>query len=117
MFQMIGYDPSHDAKHKGQSALGFEFDDVARKASIHALNEQIPRQIYAHNEGLSFGELFATTCNHSPASAAIYRESIGELIEEKVIEVVSSDGVKRRSGQQIKKDDQIVQPAQRGLFV
>lgn len=32
MFQMVGYDPDHDADHKGQNILGFEFDDVARKS-------------------------------------------------------------------------------------
>lgn len=116
MFQMVGYDPSHDAKHRGQSMLGFEFDDVARKASISALNEHIPRRVYANDEGVSFGVLFATTCNDSPASAAIYRESVGFLIEEKIIEVVSEDGVKRRSAQQIKPNDQIIAPQQRGLF-
>lgn len=116
MFQMVGYDPDHDSDHKNQNVLGFEFDDVARTASISALNEQIPKRVYANDEGVSFGILFATTCNDSPASAAIYRESVGFLIEEKVIEVVSEDGVKRRSAQQIKPNDQIIAPQQRGLF-
>ena len=117
MFQMVGYDPDLDAEYRGQSALGFEFDDVARKASVNALNEQIPRRVYANDEGLSFGVLFATTCNDSPATAEIYRESIGQLIEHKVIEVVSEDGIKRRSAQQIKPNDQIIAPQQRGLFM
>ena len=116
MFQMVGYDPDHDADHKNQNVLGFEFDDVARKASISALNRQIPKRVYANDEGVSFGILFATTCNDSPASAEIYRESVGFLIDEKVIEVVSEDGVKRRSAQQIKPNDQIIAPLQRGLF-
>lgn len=114
---MVGYDPDHDAAYKGQSILGFEFDDVARKASIAALNEHIPRRVYANDEGLSFGELFATTCNDSPASADIYRESVGELLEQKAVEVVSTDGVKRRSAQQIKSSDQIMAPSQRQLFL
>lgn len=117
MFQMVGYDPDHDAAHKGQSMLGFEFDDVARKASIAALIEHIPRRVYANNEGLSFGELFATTCNDSPASEDIYRDSIGELLEHKAVEVVSADGVKRRSAQQIKSSDQIMAPSQGQLFL
>ncbi len=116
MFQMVGYDPDHDANHRGQSTLGFEFDDVARKASINALNEHIPRRVYANDEGVSFGVLFATTCNDSPASAEIYRESIGQLIEQKIIEVVSVDGIKRRSAAQIRANDQIIAPSQRGLF-
>jgi three-Cys-motif partner protein len=117
MFHMVGYDPVHDAEHRGQSALGFEFDDVARKSSIFALNEHIPRRVYANDEGISFGELFATTCNNSPASAEIYRESIGKLLDEKAIEVVAADGTKRRSASQIKGSDQIVPPSQRTLFV
>ena len=116
MFQMVGYDPDHDSDYKNQNVLGFEFDDVARTASISALNEQIPKRVYANDEGVSFGILFATTCNDSPASAAIYRESVGFLIEEGVIDVVSEDGVKRRSAQQIKANDQIIAPQQRGLF-
>ena len=117
MCQMVGYDPDRDAVYKGQSTLGFEFDDVARKASIAALNEHIPRRVYANNEGISFGELFATTCNDSPASAHIYRESIGELLKHKAVEVVSVDGVKRRSAQQIKSSDQIMSPSQSQLFL
>lgn len=117
MFHMVGYDPDHDSEHKGQATLGFEFDDEARKASVAALNEHIPRRVYANDEGLSFGELFATTCNESPASAAIYRESVGFLLDQKAVEVVSADGGKRRSAQQIKPTDQIVAPPQRPLFI
>lgn len=116
MFQMNGYDPDRDLARFGQSALGFEFDDPAKAASVSALNEQIPRLVYANDSGISFGELYVATCNDSPASAAIYRDSIGQLIGEKALEVVSVDGVSRRSGQQIKQTDQIMAPRQRGLF-
>lgn len=116
MFHMVGYDPDHDSAQKGQFELGFEFDDVARNASIASLMEQIPRLIYANNEGASFGVLFATTCNESPASAKIYRSAIEQLIEHRVVEVISPDGVSRRSAQQIQASDQIVAPGQRSLF-
>lgn len=116
MFQMVGYDPSYDSAHRGQPTLGFEFDDVARSLSIEALNEHIPRRVYADDAGISFGELFATTCNSSPASAQIYRESLGRLLGEKAIEVVGADGVRRRSSLQIKPTDQIIPPLQRQLF-
>ena len=116
MFQMVGYDPVHDAAFLGQSGLGFEFDDVARRASISALGEQIPRLVYADDAGISFGELFATTCNSSPASAEIYRESIGQLLADKAVEIVGADGAKRRSSAQIKDTDQIMSPPQRTLF-
>ena len=116
MFQMVGYDPVHDASYLRQSHLGFEFDDVARRASIAALNEHIPRRVYADDTGMSFGELFATTCNNSPASAQIYRESIGRLMGEGTVKVVGADGAKRRSAVQIKATDQIMAPRQRTLF-
>lgn len=115
MFQKIGYDPVFDSAYLGQSVLGFEFDDVARKSSISTLVEQIPRLIYSNDEGLSFGELFATTCNGSPASAKIYRESIGKLLEERLVEIISEEGVKRRSANQLKLNDQIIAPVQRTL--
>lgn len=117
MFQIIGYDPDYDTTYLGQSVLGFEFDDVARKSSVSALMEQIPRRIYAHDEGLSFGVLFATTCNDSPASAKIYRESISTLLDEKIVEIFSEDGVKRRSANQVKSSDQIIAPSQKQLFI
>jgi three-Cys-motif partner protein len=117
MFQMVGYDPNHDAAARGQSKLGFEFDDLAREASISTLNEHIPRRIYANDAGMSFGELFATTCNETPASAQIYRESLGQLLEHGVIEAISADRVKRRSGQQIKPSDQLRPPVQRAFLL
>lgn len=117
MFHMVGYDPVHDAAHRGQSLLGFEFDDVARRSSIAALNEHIPRRVYANDEGISFGELFATTCNNSPASAQIYRESIGKLLDEKAVEIIGADGTRRRSAAQIKASDQIMSPPQKPLFL
>lgn len=115
MFQMVGYDPAHDSQYLKQSALGFEFDDVAKNASIAALNEHIPRRVYADDTGISFGELFATTCNSSPASAQIYRESVGQLIAERVIEVVPAEGGSRRSASQIKATDQLMAPRQRAI--
>lgn len=115
MFQMVGYDPAHDSQYLKQSALGFEFDDVAKHASITALIEHIPRRVYADDTGISFGELFATTCNSSPASARIYRESVGRLIAEHVIEVVPADGGNRRSAAQIKPTDQLLAPRQRAI--
>lgn len=115
MFQMVGYDPAHDSNYLKQSALGFEFDDVAKHASISALNEHIPRRVYADDTGISFGELFATTCNSSPASARIYRESVGQLIAERVIEVMPAEGGTRRSAAQIKPTDQLVAPRQRAI--
>jgi three-Cys-motif partner protein len=116
MFHMMGYDPDHDHAFKGQSSLGFEFDDIAERASVEALCAQIPKRVYANDEGVSFGELFVGSCNESPASARIYRMSLGELIEQKILEVVSADGRERRSGNAIQASDRILAPRQRKLF-
>lgn len=114
MFHLVGYDPDHDDSLSGQQGLGFEFDDVARKGSVRMLMEQIPKLVYASQDGLTFGELFASTCNSSPASAEIYREAVEQLIHEKVIEVVGEDGATRRSAQ-IKATDRLL-PPQQGRF-
>jgi len=117
MFHMVGYDPDYDAQFKGQTPLGFEFDDVARDTSVAALMEQIPRLIYANDAGLSFGELFAKTCNSSPASANIYREALGNLIDHKTIDVEGLDGATRKSGHRIKDADRITPTRQAVLLM
>jgi three-Cys-motif partner protein len=117
MFQMIGYDPRRDSAFKGQSELGFEFNNVAHDASVESLVEQIPRHIYARDEGLTFGELFATTCNTSPATSDIYRSALETLISHKSIDVVSAEGAKRRSAGQIHSTDHIKPPPQKSLFL
>lgn len=116
MLNLVGYDPSRDDNFTGQSSFGFEFDDIARQASINQLSEQFPGLIYANEEGLSFGSLFSLTCNSSPASSNIYRDALGKLIGEKEIIVVGADGTIRRNGQNIKNTDQILPPRQKSLF-
>ena len=87
------------------------------KAPLVTVDRVDAFDIYAHLDGISFGELFARTCNDSPASAEIYREAVGALLQEKDVEVVSPDGVVRRSAAQIHDKDQIIPPRQRKLFV
>jgi three-Cys-motif partner protein len=116
MFSMLGYIPERDSNYTGQMEFGFCFDDPAQEASIDALMDDIPHLVYARDEGISFGELFSTTCNDSPASAKIYREAIGKLIALKAVEVISVDGSTRRSPNTIHDSDQIIAPRQRSLF-
>ena len=116
MFNMLGYDPSFDRQFTGQGHLGFEFDDVARKASIEALMKEIPKFIYACEEGVSYEALFSSTCNGTPAYSSIYQEALGQLCLQKEIEIVGTDGSIRRSGNNIKLSDRIVAPSQRQLF-
>jgi hypothetical protein len=97
--------------------MGFCFDSDARMHSIETLSNQIPHLIYPDPEGMTFGELFATTCNLSPASADIYREAIAKLIDLNELEVLSQDGSNRRAAHRIHDSDQVLAPKQRRLFV
>ncbi|WP_408871059.1 hypothetical protein [Gluconobacter kondonii] len=81
------------------------------------LSRSIPRYVYAHADGVSFGELFTKTCNSSPASADIYRATIERLIEERVIVARSEQDSTRRAAAQIRFSDQLLPPDQRSLFL
>lgn len=116
MFNLVGYDPSRDDNFSGQSALGFEFDDVAKSASIKQLSEQLPKVISIHRDGLSFQALVEKTCNYSPASSEIYCETLNNLHNAKEIMIVNSNGNPRRSAHNIKREDIIIVPRQPTLF-
>ena len=111
MFDMLGYVPKNDSDYTGQ--LGFCFDNPAKTASISTLSEQIPHLIYPDPYGMSFGELFAATCNGSPASADIYKEALSKLVQDKELEVVGPGGKRRMAASTIHDNDQILPPRQR----
>lgn len=108
MFQALGYSAERDDSLTGQSNLGFCFDDPAANASVTTLMEQLPDIIYANQEGISFGEIFAMTCNTSPADSAKYKEALSQLVQQKDIEVVSPDGKRRLKASTITDKDQLV---------
>jgi hypothetical protein len=114
MFHVVGYVSQNDSTRAGQSGL-FEFDDVARRASTSQLVTQIAPIIYDDPNGMSFAELFATTCNFSPASADIYKDAVDVLRSHKEIEVISASTGKP-SNAKIRDGDWIKVPDQRGLF-
>jgi three-Cys-motif partner protein len=113
MFDMLGYVPKNDSDYTSQ--LGFCFDNPAKTASISTLTEQIPHFIYPDPDGMSFGELFATTCNSSPASADIYKEALGNLVQHKELEIIGPDGKRRKAASTIHDNDQILPPRQRSF--
>lgn len=117
MFNLLGYDPKHDSDHLEQHVLGFEFDQPAREASIKALMEQIPKLIYAHDDGVTYEALYATTCNESPAYSEIYQEALERLVAHGIVEIHGVDGERRRSARQIKPGDRIIAPPQKTLFI
>jgi three-Cys-motif partner protein len=115
MFEALGYVPEKDDAITGQESL-FCFDDVARVASIKQLVTQVVPLIYADPDGTTFAELFATTCNLSPASADIYKEAIAEARDGRELEVVSAKTGKTTGGK-IQEDDRIKVPDQKDFFV
>jgi three-Cys-motif partner protein len=120
MFQMAGYIPKWDKNYTynitGQKSLGFEFGEEERRTSVQTIARQLPEIIYPNPNGITFGELFAGTCNETPAHSDIYREAAGILLNEKDIEIVGEDGARRRSANRIHDTDRILRPSQYRLF-
>jgi hypothetical protein len=108
MYHVLGYDPRADSSLSSQMELGFCFDNPAKEQSIDTLMEQIPHYVFANDEGISFGELFATTCNTSPADSQRYKEAIESLVVHKEIEILSPDGKRRLKASTIRDTDQLV---------
>lgn len=118
MFHALGYDPTHDSHYTKQDAFkfGFEFDQVAAKTSTDTLMEQLPRLIYSNDSGVTFGELFATTCNTSPADSDKYKGALAKLVAEKDIEIQSPKGERRLSATTIKDGDRLLPARQKKLI-
>lgn len=113
MFRALGYSADRDSGFTGQNELGFCFDDVAEQSSVDTLMKQLPQLIYAHDDGLSFGELFATTCNLSPADSARYKTALEHLVQHKDIIIVAPDGARRLKASTITDKDQLLPAAQK----
>lgn len=69
----VGYITNADERFTQQGKLGYTFDDDARKRTEEKLHLDIPRLIYADEDGQSYETLHATTCNDSPATSRISR--------------------------------------------
>lgn len=113
----IGYITSADERFSRQGKLGYTFDDDAEKRTIERLHEDIPRVIYADEDGHSYETLYATTCNDTPATSRIYKGVLGALAKLKEIEIISSDGHFKTSANQIKDSDRIRPSRQGKLFI
>lgn len=116
MFQMLGYHAPNDGAYTGQGTLPFGFDDVATDRSVATLCEQLPHLIFAHESGIRFGELFATTCNTSPADSSRYKSAVERLIEVKEIEAISETGARRFKASTLTDTDLLVPSRQLTLF-
>jgi three-Cys-motif partner protein len=116
MFRVIGYVSKNDDRLIGHQPLLFKFDEDAKKASTDQLVAQIAPIIYANDDGMTFAELFATTCNLSPASADLYRAAIDILRGHRELEVISA-GTGKSTQAKIQDSDRIIIPNQRNLLL
>ncbi len=107
MFRVLGYSADRDSSFTGQNALGFCFDDIAGEASVATLVEQLARIIHTKEDGVTFGHLFSSTCNTSPADSAKYRQALERLVQYKEITISSPDGARRLRASTINDRDRI----------
>lgn len=112
MFKALGYRTASDSGFTGQNELGFCFDSDAAEASVQALSEQLSPIIHARPDGMTFGDLFASSCNLTPANGKRYREALERLISHKELVVVSAKGARRLSANTIEDGDTISIPRQ-----
>ena len=117
MFRALGYSAKNDLSYTRQDPLGFCFDESAADASRRMLTDQLAPILRERAEGITYGTLFSSTCNHSPADGGIYKRALADLVSHKEIEIVSPDGAKRLKASTIR-DDDVLRPAmQRTIFL
>jgi three-Cys-motif partner protein len=115
MFHVLGYVSENDSSFTGQTNL-FCFDDEAKKLSTNTIANQVVRLVYdGYPEGVIFAELFADTCNFSPASASIYKDAIDVLRSHQEIEIVSA-ATGKPTHARVQDADLIRVPDQKKLF-
>lgn len=112
----LGYRAGQDSSFTGQHALDFLFDETASERSTRCLMEQLPQLIFARDEGIEFGTLYATTANTSPADSQHYRQAVERLIQAKEVDVFGPDGARRTKASTIRDQDLIVPSKQLSLL-
>ena len=116
MLNMIGYVPEEDDTFTKQSSL-FCFDDEARDKSITSLHDDLADVIYSAESAVKFNDLFARTCNGTPADAGIYKETLFNLASEMDIAIIGENGHWRKSKKTIREDDYVMpHPNRRFIF-
>lgn len=96
---------------------GFRFDDIAKSKSDEALTAQLAEYVFNSSAPKTFSNLFAETCNGSPATATMYKEALANLLRERSIEIHSADGRRRKGARYITDTDVIEQSRQLRIFM
>jgi three-Cys-motif partner protein len=95
---------------------GFQFDDVALHRSNSALLQQLGDKIFAKRNSVTIGELFASTCNTSPATSEMYKVALENLVQERDITVTSDKGKRVRHARYMEDTDLVERSHQATLF-
>ena len=75
-----------------QMQAGFEFDDAAANASQQEMRVQIPRALHELPEGITFERFFLGRVNTTPATRGMIESALLQLVRDKAIEIVGSEG-------------------------
>lgn len=114
---LLGYRAHRDSGLTPQGAL-FDFGEDARKRTAAALMEDIPRKLREAGGAMTLAAFRDLHCNYSPAHLEMLCETIGQLQAVNAFEeIVSPDGVRRRSAAQIDWGDRLVLKRQGDIFV
>ncbi len=90
----------------------FLFDNAAEQLSMRSLLTDFPRRIASYNEGVSFGEIFRSICNETPATKSLIEQSLIELRNAKEIDVRGEFGEVRSRSSTIDDKDKLSIPSQ-----
>ena len=96
--QMLGYDETSDASLNRQTLLPtFFFDETALASSQEALFDQLPERVHSYKDGVAFKDFFADVTNECPVTAQTMKLVLSELAAEGIIEVLDTDGQRKRA--------------------
>jgi len=103
---MLSYDPSNEG-------MLYLFDEPGRETARSQLYEDIPRLVAESSDAMLVRDFYEQVYNATPAHAEDINSAI---IESPDIEVITSDGGKRRSGRTIDPNDVLRLKNQRSFF-
>lgn len=111
-FDMLstGYAARIDDDAKPQTA--FEFDDIASTASQDEMLVQIPQVLAQHRAGIPFKQFFVERVNTTPATEAMVERAVLQLVRDRQVQVIGSDGSQRNVRTALKPDHVIKLPDQ-----
>jgi hypothetical protein len=96
---------------------GFRFDDIARDKSDKELVIQLAKRIFTQAAPKLFSQVFAETCNGSPATASMYKNALATLVAEGEATMRSADGKPRYRARYMCDTDIVDRPKQIKLFL